>query len=77
LTLFVRAVWLKRRIIVVLVMGPKAQFRWTGAREEHYLRMLVDAMKEGQRAENGWKPQVYTDIIASFKTIGFGVVTRV
>ena len=33
-------------------------------------------MKEGQRAENGWKPQVYTDIIASFKTIGFRVVTR-
>ena len=35
-------------------MGPKAQFRWTGAREEHYPRMLVDAMKEGQRVENGW-----------------------
>jgi hypothetical protein len=32
-------------------MRPKAQFRWPGAREEHYLRMLVDAMKEGQRAE--------------------------
>jgi hypothetical protein len=32
-------------------MGPKAQFRWTGAREEYYLRMLVDAMKESQSAE--------------------------
>jgi hypothetical protein len=31
-------------------------------------------MKEGQRVENGWKPQVYIDIIASFKTNGFGMV---
>jgi hypothetical protein len=61
-------------IIVVLVMGPKAQFRWTEAREEHYLRMLVDAMKEGQRAENGWKPQIYVDIAA--RMIGFIVITK-
>jgi hypothetical protein len=53
-------------------MGPKALFRWTYSREEHYVQLLLDAMKEGQRVENGWKPQ--TDIIASFKTNGFGVV---
>jgi hypothetical protein len=29
------------------MMGPKAQFRWIGARKEYYLRMLVDAINEG------------------------------
>jgi hypothetical protein len=50
--------------------------RWTGAREEYYLSMFINAMREGQRLENGWKPQMYVDIAASFRTIGFGVVTR-
>jgi hypothetical protein len=57
-------------------IGPKALFRWAYSREEHYVQLLLDTIKEGQRVENSWKPQVYTDIIASFKTNGFGVVTR-
>ena len=35
-------------------MGSKALFRWTYSREEHYVQLLPDAMKEGQRVENGW-----------------------
>ena len=58
-----------------LGMGPKALFRWTYSREDHCVQLLLDAMEKGQRVENGWKPQVYIDIIASFKTNGFGVVT--
>jgi len=31
------------------------------SREEHYVQLLLDAMKEGQCVENGWKPQVYSE----------------
>jgi hypothetical protein len=57
-------------------MGPKALFRWTKSREELYLQLLIDALRQGQRVENGWKPQVYVDIIAAFRNNGFGTVTR-
>lgn len=56
--------------------AQRALLRWTISREELYLQLLVDALKQGQRAENGWKPQVYIDIIAAFRSNGFGTVTR-
>ena len=39
-------------------MGPKELFRWTISCEGLYLQLLVDAVRQGQRVENGWKPQV-------------------
>ena len=51
-------------------------FRWTTPKEERYLGMLVDAMKRGQRTDTGWKSQVMLDVIASFQSNAFGVVSK-
>jgi hypothetical protein len=53
-----------------------AVFRWTTPKEEHYLGMLVDAMKRGQRTDTGWKPQVMLDVIASFQSNALGIVSK-
>ena len=52
------------------------QFKWIVAKEEHFLECLVNAVKAGQRTDNGWKPQVAANVIASFANNHHGVVAR-
>ena len=53
------------------------RFEWTEARELEYLNYLIEAVKQGQRTDTGWKPQVNADVVASFRHKGFPAVTKV
>lgn len=55
-------------------MAPRGH-RWTAEQEEYYLEALKDGIRTGQRAENGWKPQVFHDIIVSMRERGVGNLT--
>jgi hypothetical protein len=42
-------------------MEPQGIVPMDVSKEEHYVQLLLDAMKESQCVENGWKPQVYSE----------------
>jgi hypothetical protein len=42
-------------------MTPASGYKWNNKREESYLVLLRDVITNGQRVENGWKPEFWTD----------------
>jgi hypothetical protein len=63
--------------ISVTMPAKKAiYFKWTVAKEEHFLDCLVNAVKAGQRTDTGWKPQVTADVITSFANNHHSDITR-
>jgi hypothetical protein len=48
-------------------MAPARGYKWNNKREESFLVLLRDAITNGQRVENGWKPEFWTDCITAFR----------
>jgi Myb/SANT-like DNA-binding domain len=57
-------------------MHPACGYKWNPKLEDVYLTLLRDAITNGQRVENGWKPQFWDDCILAFRDEGFGVISR-
>jgi hypothetical protein len=57
-------------------MAPARGYKWNNKREEAFLVLLRDAITNGQRVENGWKPEFWTDCVTAFRDEGFPPISR-
>jgi hypothetical protein len=57
-------------------MAPARGYKWNNRREELYLVLLRDIITNGQRVENGWKPEFWTNYITAFRDKGFPPISR-
>jgi hypothetical protein len=57
-------------------MGPKPFARWDQTCERAYLDCLIDAVKKGQRTDTGWKPEVISNAITTFRGKGLRAFTK-
>jgi hypothetical protein len=56
--------------------SQRSRYAWTEAREQVFIDCLLDAVKQGERTDTGWKPMVASEAVDTFLSKGFPAVTK-